>query len=405
MSIFLTQDIANLIAIELNDIAKDLQTAGDILTKFVFYGTSDLSTYERIQTGEYNVDQYEKITPFLLRSTNFAQQPEDYTRYEEAFELSIFGFYNEKTDLEKVFNTYTNLENTVNRVIAEGIYRIEKSVSKIFIYPTLITAMDGTLEDRIEGSLSFIWSIAEGIVTSDDITIKLDNVEIPYNVLSLISEKRNILSEPITSTGIDKYMSTVTGQSLSMNLPYLTSNSKLIELFQDVWNKTYNKQYLLTITIGENISYSDYVTLSSGTFEDPKPTILSFGVLFKRVQKQTEIYINNVLVPVLDFGFVNQAEISPVVKINEDSNKSTYISSNFGISMTLPLQESDDNSAIADLFSKVLDGLFGTSYTIRIVRNTYFSRTYNVILTNGSYNFEHDTSGSIELDFTEEDVE
>lgn len=405
MSIFLTQEVANLVATQLNDLATDMYTSNDITTKFVFYGTADLATYERIQTGEYEIDDYEKITPFLLRSVNFAQSPEDYTRYEESFEINVFGFYAEKTDLERVFNAFTNQENTTNRVVAEGIYRIEKSVSKIFIYPTLITAMDGTLEDRIEGTLSFIWSIAEGIVTSDDIHVYIDSVEIPYNVLSLISEKRNILSEPITATGINTYMSTVTGQSLSMNLPYLTTNAKLIELFQDVWSKTYNKKYLLSITIGSNISYSNYVTLSSGTFEDPKPTILSFGVLFKRVQSQTEIYINDVLVPVLDFSFGNQAEVSPTVKINEDSNKSAYLSSNFGISMTLPLHETDANSSIADLFSKIMDGTFGTSYTVRLVRNTYFTRTYNVILVNGSYSFEHDTSDSIEVEFTEEDVD
>lgn len=234
MAIFLTQDIANLIAIELNDIAKDLETNGDILTKFVFYGTSDLSTYERIQTGEYNVDEYEKITPFLLRSTNFVQQPEDYTRYEEAFELTIYGFLDEKSDLEKVFNTYTNLENTVNRVISLDIFRVEKSVSKLFISPEILTAQDGTIEDRFEGSLNFIWSIAEGIATSDDITVKVDNVEIPYNVISLTTEKRNINSEALTTSGVDKFMSTVTGYTISMDLPYLTTNTKLVELFQDV---------------------------------------------------------------------------------------------------------------------------------------------------------------------------
>jgi len=404
MAIFLTQDIANLISIELNDIAKDLKTNGDILTDFVFYGTSDLATYERIQTGEYEMDQYEKITPFILRSTNFAQQPEDYTRYEEAFELKIYGYINEKTDLEKVFNTYTNLENTTNRVMSLDIFRVEKSVSKLWIDSEILQAQDGTLEDRFEGTLGFIWSIAEGITTSDDITIMIDGVEIPYNIISLTSEKRNINSEPLTVSGIDKFMSTVSGYTISLDLPYLTTNTKLVELFQDVWNKKYNKKYSLSIAIGAQISFVDEVFLSMGAFEDPKPTILNFAVTFKRVPKQTQIYINDILVPTLEFSIVNEAQLSPTVKINEDSNKSVYLSSNFTIDMTLPLDESDSNSTISTILGNILDGTFGTSYRVSLVRNT-FNKEYNVILAKGSYSFDTDSSGSIDITFTEEDVD
>jgi len=404
MAIFLTQEISTLIETQLNSLAQTMYGTSDITTKFVFYSTADLATYERIQTGEYEVDVYEKITPILLRSINFAQMPEDYTRYEESFELSVYGYYSEKQDLEKVFNAFTNLENTTNRVVTEGIYRIEKSCSKLWFNPTLLTAQDGTLEDRIEGSLNFVWSIAEGIVTSDDIHIYIDTVEIPYNILSLLSEKRNILSEALTTTGIDKFMTSVTGQTISMNLPYLTTNSKLVELFGDAWNNVYNKKYLLTIDIGTEITYSQYVYLSSGTFEDPKPTILNFGVLFKRAPIQTQIYIDNVLVPVLTFGFGSKADVSSTVKINEESTKSAYLSSNSTITMTLPLDETDSNTSVSGIFENILDKAFGTSYVVKIVRNT-FEKTYNVILMDGTYGFEHDTSGSIDITFIEEDVE
>ena len=403
MSIFLTQEIANIVDTELNDLAKQMYTDGDITTKFVFYGTADLVTYERFQLGEYELDVYEKITPFLLRSVNFAQSPEDYTRYEESFELILYGYENEKTDLERVFNKFTYTENTINRVVTQGIYRIEKSASRLYINPNKLTAMDGTLDDRIEGSLGFIWSIAEGVVTSDDIIVKIDGVEIPYNVLSINTDKKNIQSEPITATGINKYISGSTAQLISLNLPYLTTNAKLVELFKDVWNKKYNKKYTLTIGIGDDISYTEDVSMVLGTFDDPKPTILNFLVIMKRVQKQTAVYINDTLVPVMSFGYTNQGDINQTVKINEDSNKSVYLSSNFGISLAIALDENDSNEAVNQIMSDIFDGSFGTSYQIRVVRNT-IDKTYNVILTTGAYSFEDDTSGTIQIEFTEEDV-
>jgi hypothetical protein len=405
MAIFSTQEISNLISIQLNTLSQSLYDDEEITSKIYFYGTSDVSTYERIQLGEYELDDYQKITPFILRSINFSQEPEDYTRYEEAFELKIYGYLNEKTDLEKIFNVYTQLENTSNRVVALDTYRIEKSTSKLTIFPEILQSQDGRLEDRIEGTLSFIWSIAKGITTSDDITITIDGDPIPYNMLSLTSEKRTVNTQLTSTTGITTFLSSVMGYNLVFNLPYLTTNTKLTTLFEDVWNKKYNKKYAIVITIAENIVLNEDVYLVSGSFIDPKPTILDFEVVFNRVPKQTEIKIDDVGVPVLEFNISNKAEVSPSVKINEDSTKSTYLSSNFTINMTLPLYESDSsNTTISGLLADVLEGAFGTSYIIKIIRDT-FEKEYNVILIDGTYSFSTDSNGTMEITFTEEDVD
>lgn len=398
----LTQEIAEIVKTKLNDLALTMYEASEISTKFVFDGTSDFTQYERFITGEYDMDIYEKTTPFIISSVSGGQQPEDYTRYDEQFRVNFYGYISEKQDFEKVIRKYINNENTSNRVISLEGYRVEKKTGFITIEPEIMPALDGTNEARFNADFEFVWNFAEGIVTSDDITITLDGISIPYNMISFVPEKRHINTQATTSDGIDKFMASVTGYTMTLALPYLESNTKLVELFKDIWNKKYNKKYLLHIDIGTEVTFEDYVYISAGNFVDPKPSILDFEVMIRRVPKQTEIYIDEQLVPVLDFGFKNKAALNATIKLNEESAKAAYLSANYGITMTLPLDEDDSNPTIAGLFSDVLDSSFYKSHTIRLKRNTK-DITYDVIMVDGDYNFEQDSNGSILLLFVEED--
>ena len=401
--IFLTSEIVGLVNKDLNDISYALFQEGELINKIVMNGTSDLAVYERFQTGEFSIDEYEFVTPFILESKEFNQIAESYTRYEESFELRIYGFMKHKTDIEKIFNTYTNVENTVNRVVSLGNYRVEKGVGKLQITSEFLPAQDGSNEQRFEGILSFAWGFAEGIVTTDDIIIKIDDVEIPYNAAGINTEKRGTNTIDMTSSGISEHLSSLTGYSVALSLPFLTSNTKLVELFNDIWNKTYNKQYKLTIDIMNVIHFEDMVTLSEGIFIGVKPSILDFDVTLKRVPKSTKVYINDILVPILDFGFTNKAETDAIVKVNEESTVSVFTSSNFGINLVLPLDEDGNNSVIESIMSDTLHGTYGNSYKIRVIRNS-IDITYDVILTNGIYNFDINSNGAINVSFTEEDV-
>jgi uncharacterized protein YifE (UPF0438 family) len=212
MGLYRTDEVASLTRDRLNETSASLYDAGIIQSKVVFGGTSDFITYERWQTQEYTINDNQLITPFILNSINFAQDKEDYTRYEEQFTLSLYGFVNQKEDIEKIFAQYTNEENTVNRVTTlDGVFRVAKDVGKLIIEPSYLNAQDGSDETRFVASLDFIWSFAEGITTSDDITITIDTIPIPYNMISFTPEKRNINTQDMSITGIDKYMSTTTG--------------------------------------------------------------------------------------------------------------------------------------------------------------------------------------------------
>lgn len=405
MRIYLPQEIANMVSIELNTLAKDMY-GDEITTKFVFVGTSDMSVYERYITEEFVLDDDQKITPFIITSIGAAQQAEDfYTRYEENFSITFYPYHNEKSDFETLLREYVNLENTTNRTITKDGNRIEKITGFPVIDNEFLTPQDGSNEYRFSANMRFIWNFAEGVITSDDLTIKFDNIEVPYNVISLGVEKRNINNIPLTLAGIDLYMSSVTDYTLSFNLPYLTAGTagpKLIDLFQDLWHKKYNKKYKLDITIGTDIVYSEDVYIVGGSFVDPRPTIFDFEFIVKRVPKQAEIYIDNVQIPVISFNLQSKSENDQIVGINNDSVESAYLFSSYSINMTLPLDEEDTNTKTAILLSNTMNRLFGEEHTIRFVRNS-LDVSYNVIMVDGNYSIEGESNGTIDLSFTKRD--
>ena len=403
MKIYRPQEIANAISIELNNLAVRMYDAGDILTKFVFYGTADFTVYERYITGEYNIAENQRLIPFIIGSVSASQEAEDYyTRYEEEFGIRFYPYISEKNDFEILLREYVNLENTTNRIIQLDEYRVEKITSFPAIDDKIYPAQDGSQEDRFTAELGFVWNFAAGIVTSNDIHIYIDEVEVPYNTMSFIVQKRNINTLTLDSTGISTYLSSVMPFDIVLNLPYLEDNLKLRALYLDAWTKKYNTKYTLRITIGTHLDYTDEVFLSAASIVDIRPSIMNFEVSLTRVPKKIEISIDNEAVPVLQFNIKSESQTNTAVNINDDESKQIHIASNYIISLSLPVDENDTNPIISGYLFKTLQRTFGTSSTISIKRNN-ININYDVILINGEYTFSTDSNSSIELTFVKRD--
>jgi len=407
MKIYRPQEIANKVASELNDLAVTLYENQTILTKFVFKGTADFSIYERYITGEYNlsdgIDDQQKIIPFIIGSISASQEAEDYyTRYEEEFGIRFYPYVNEKNDFEVLLREYVNLENTTNRVIDLDGYRVEKITGFPAIDDKIYPPQDGSNEYRFHVELGFIWNFASGIVTSKDINVYIDNQLVPYNTLSFVVEKRNINTLSLDATGIARYLSSVMPFNIVMSLPYLEDNPKSRELFMDAWGKIYNKKYTLRITVGQYVDYTDEVFLSSASVVDIRPSIVNFEVALTRVPKKTEILIDTLVAPVLQFNIKSESQTNSIVNINEEQSKELHISSNFSISLSVAVDENDLDPIVTSYLTKTLERNFGGASTIQLKRNN-IDITYDVILINGEYEFSVDSNSTLDLTFVKRD--
>jgi hypothetical protein len=401
--------MANIVASDLNDISQILYDAEEISTKILFQGTDDSTIYERWIKGEYDLETDIRITPFILESIDFYQLREDYMRYEETFGLRVYGYFTEKIDLEKIFNYYTNIENTSNKTVVIESLRIEKETGRID-FDIEMFAKDGSDESRIEGSLFFTWYFLGGGVTSDNIEVKINNVRIPYKFYNFESAKRNISTLDFTSSGITQLLNSAYGYSVAMTLPLLTDNNVIMEIYEDVYAKRYNKKYTFEYKLFKDdttfFSFSDDLYLLGGNSPDQKPSVLDFDVMFARVPKSIEIYIDDVRIPILEYSYSFSPQQDEAVNINDEKVKNVNIFSTFNISLTLPLNENNENTKINELYTDIHNRNIDKIYNIRLKRNNLLDVTYNVILSqDNSFSGDIDANQFFQCSFVEVDGE
>lgn len=401
MAIFSTQEVASAIMQTLNTISTTLYDDGQITNKIVFYGTDSIDIYERYREMEFAIDDAEKVTPFLLTSIDYAQELEDYIRYEENFKLTVYGFLAEKQDLCTIFNTLTRLENTSNRREIISAYTVEKLFSKLYIEEDYKFAQDGSNEQRFSGSLTFIWNVSSGLATSEDIDIKINTMSIPHNMINLMVEKRIIPVDTLSSSGISTYLSSTQDWSLLFNFPLDTSNTTLYNLFKDMGKSNYNKTYSLEVLIGTTSIFSETMYIEKIGFVDTRPAILNFEVIFKRVPAATtQIYIDDVQVPVLNFNISSKNDLESYIKLNQVAVDNDIVGRQWSISLQLPLSEVDSNVTINEIFAEVISQEVGNIHTITINRNSgTFEQTYTVMMLEGNYEFLDDTNESFTATF------
>ena len=401
MAIFSTQEVASAIMQTLNTISKTLYDDSQITSKIVFYGTESIDIYERFREMEFAVDDTEKVTPFLLTSIDYAQELEDYLRYEENFKLTVYGFTAEKDDLCLIFNELTRLENTVNRrEIIEG-FTVEKLFGKISIEEDYKFAKDGTNEGRFSGTLNFIWNVSAGLATSEDIDIKINNVSVPHNMINLMVEKRIIPVSALSTSGISTYLSSTQDWSLLFNFPLDTSNSTLFDLFKDMGKSNYNKTYALEVLVSSTSIFKQTMYIEKIGFVDTRPAILDFEVVFKRVPAATTtIKIDDVQVPVLSYKISSKNELESYIKLNQILVDNDIVGRQWSISLELPLSEVDANATINEIFAEVISQELGNTHTITLNRNSgTFEQTYTVMMLEGSYEFSEDANQSFTATF------
>ena len=394
-------DIAVLVQTQLNDKAIELFDADEIAEKIVFNVTADYQLYERMQKAEYEVDDYQLFTPVIIGRVDHYEYPADYLRYEETYTVGIYGYADQIEDLERVVKSYTVDENTINKSVTVSTFRITKEAEDVS-FDRDIEPMDGSMNKRVLGTGSFSWTFLDGIMTSYDVIVEIDNEEMPYISFDWARAIEGITSQSINTTGQTLNNINVKPYTPVIVLPYISTSEVIKSLYSELYNSTYNKSHTLSYydsALDETFTYD--VKISSGSFSDARPRVLDFTLVFERVLPTVTLTIDEVEVPVTAFEISSGAELSTSTKINSDVSESAYLGSGYQLKLGLDVSDTT-NTKTQELLDAVLNQSFESPHIITITKGT-ITATYSVLLNNGAYSFTNNPIDSINLVFLEVD--
>ena len=394
-------DIAVLYETALNAKAAELYDASDIDDKIVFNVTADYQLYERLQKGEYALDDYTSITPVIISRVEHYEYPADYLRYEETYSVEVYGYANQLISLEKILKEFTVEENTTNKSVVIAPFRITKEQEDIS-FGVELDAMDGSLNKRVQGTGSFAWTFLDGIMTSYDIIIKIDDEVMPYITYDFVDSVTTINTQTIDATGQTGNINSTSFHEMVLTLPYISTSPVIKALYQEFYEGTYNKTHTLSYyDTALDTTYNFDVIMSGRLFEDVKPKVLDFVVTFRKYYPTATIEIDTVEIPVLHYVMSSGSALSTSTQINSSSAQSAYLGENFQMDMTIALTDTS-NAKVNELFEKVMDYDFSTPHQLTYTKGAY-TKTYDVVIQAGSYEIGGSAEDSIKLTFVEQD--
>jgi hypothetical protein len=371
-------EIAAIVEQELNDIAVELYNDDELSNKIVFKITADFQDYQRSLTKEFEVDDEVVYTPGVLERINFEQFPDsEIGMYSEEYSINIYSFFKDNADIRKIFDTYVYRENTTNRLITEGDWLIQKTTRAIDLSGE-IEPQDGTGEEREVGVFTFAWSFLDGGVHSSKVVVKIDNVRIPINAFSLSKEKINF---PATNLSYGELSALILngGFTLTLNMPYTTSNAKVKEILDDIIkNTSLFKTYSINISDGNvNETLTTHLISGQETFTN-NSTVNIEATFAKSSGHAVSIAIDTIPIIYTTYSFSKDKQLISTVQTGENFVKNIPQSGSLGINIKFPYDKANTKhqAILRDILEPQFlvntytltrtDGTVSVSYTVRV---------------------------------------
>jgi hypothetical protein len=248
-------DITTLINDELNLMSDALFASGDITRDITFEISADHleepdKTYSTsvVTPGVTKIDSPGEVAP----SQQFAQ-------ITNTIKLYIKGFHKDLSDLKQIINQYyldySGFQNVIDT------WRVQRTYNTPLYSDVYID--DG--EDRINIELTIDYLFMFNGVMSDDVTIKVNELELPILSFSHTIEKQGASDEIITKPNVNSSWFTTRNNAYSMSFRYLKDNDTMLEIVEDIKTGQFlNRKYCIEYDDGQ---FNDRLTmlLSNGT--------------------------------------------------------------------------------------------------------------------------------------------
>lgn len=273
-SIISLKDIAQFIEDDLNLLSITMYNEGDISEKPVFNITADTQEYDRLTTTEDNESNSVLYTPGILTKVDFEIRPnKNLSMYSEAYNLELYGYYDEMDSVRIIYDRYV-IQQKDNPYKVFNSWLINRQAGSIdFAAP--IDPEDGSGLDRFLSASGFFYSFLDGGIHSSQISLKIDDVVIPFSSAGF-ADNKTVKGGQYSNSDDMQSRPTATSFSFGFSSPILSSNTELANLTKDLLERRLGSNYTISYTDGiVDVTYNMYPTKIEYNIEEGGVATLS----------------------------------------------------------------------------------------------------------------------------------
>lgn len=260
------------IELDLNTLASDMfdgtvigdtgSATGEVETvsQIVFNLTADAQEYNIKTTTTNDASEVTYPTVGILERIDLNVTPDPYmSMYNEAYALTLYGYYDEMEDVRKILDKYTMEQKGL--WVEQNSWLIRKSVQSTD-YAAPID--ENTDRDRFMSTTILLYSFLDGGIHSSKVVIEVDSVRIPFYSVS-VSTQKELISIPYANS--DSIVSFPKTQATSYNLSFpVLDNVPLKKIAKEIAEATWGNTYTIDINDGVVDTGSINVILSDGNY-------------------------------------------------------------------------------------------------------------------------------------------
>lgn len=270
----------------------------------------------------------------------------------------------EKRDyMYKLLDYYRELENDEKHELFEG-YLIAKTVQR-YTFDEYKKAQNGLDDMMFVLRMEFTWHMSAEFVTGKHITLEVKTgadasyTEIPYATWNMANDKRYV---PNASQGTNEYL---TDDTVTLNVPLTLGNAKVLEMYEDVDNNSYNKIYTFRLTVGTSVKVKELVLKHGSYIFENSNKIVGMMLRFGAEYARETVTIDGVTLKALDYSYTLTAERKAKRVGNVNKGQNTTYTRAWGMTFI------DDGST---KFNQLLGEIYGTPTTHTLnVKGTNYS--------------------------------
>lgn len=228
------------------------------------YGTSDMNREMVVRLTADNQEDLDKVysstvvTPGVVRIlTGNIAPSQEFAQINTSIVLELYGFNKDIEDLKILLNTYA-LENS-------GVLEVIDTwrVLRAFQMPNFGQVGIDEGEDRIICQLIIDYTFAYNGVMSEDVSITVNELELPILSFAHQIQKEGTSGEIITKPSVNSSWFTTRTMGYSMTFIYLKDNNTMLEIVEDIktgqfLNRLYTVEY-------EDGQFNDKLTMMIST--------------------------------------------------------------------------------------------------------------------------------------------
>lgn len=392
-------NLASLIQTKLNIISETLYGTS-VTNKIVFRVTDSEQRYDdAITQMEYDLTENIPYTPILLKRV-FANKQSDYTygKYIETYRLEVVAFENHKSDIETIFDTYTEQENINDYEIIDNV-QIKKNHGKI-LFQGLANAQSGSNRHFIIYTYEFTWNYIIGSMVKESSILKVDNVNVEFVGIAYTNDKSLIPNVPYGNNTLAQ----ANGQILQVTLPLVQGTDsaalKNQELFDDITQRRYNKTHTISWEIDDYKTIQFEAHVRDGQVRYNTDELIAFTITFERTLPRTILTINGQTIPIMMFMIQREYTLEPRVATEELQSEQIYS----GFSINIRVAHDHTNAVSRALLNDIINHTIGNTYTIVSTTGTTnaITGTYACVLQRGTYQYEQTGEIIYEASFVKE---